>query len=316
MSRRLRIGFAGLAHSHPYSDAANALALGAAIIGVAEPDPGRRADFARQFGCPDRESLADLCADRPDLVIATPHPDDVPRTAAMLAASGAPAFFNKVVAATQRQLDAWDKAVRGIPSSMIGTSSVLRFAPQVQELRRTTADLEILGIRVIVQHDNALFRSAGREWQDDPAVGGGTLVTVGIHAWEMVDVLLPDAVLEGSTGWVLRRIGSMTRSEDAGGISGAMTLPGGGSVPIEAWVTGVPGPDRYVIEVATAHRIITVDVGRGGVDANEAMGFSGLFRELIVAAAEGRLPVDGARSRTVVANTIRAAAIARSASDP
>lgn len=314
MSRRLRIGFVGLAHSHPYSDAANALALGAEIIGVTDPDLGRRADFARQFGCPDRESLADLCAERPDLVIATPHPDDVPRSAAMLAASGAPAFFNKVVAATQRQLDAWDKAVCGIPSSMIGTSSVLRFAPEVQELRRATEDVDILGIRVVVQHDNALFRSAGREWQDDPAVGGGTLVTVGVHAWEMIDVLLPGAVLGGSSGWVLRRTGSMTRSEDAAGVSGTLTLPGGARVPVEACVTGVPGPDRYVIEVTTARRIVTVDVGRGDVDANEAMGFAGLIRELVAAARIGQVPVDAAQSRTVVSNTIRAAVIARSAS--
>ncbi|APZ33365.1 hypothetical protein BOH66_03035 [Microbacterium aurum] len=310
MSRPLQIGFAGLAHSHPYSDAENALAVGAEIVGVADPDPRRRAEFAHRFGCPQRDSLAALCARRPDLIIATPHLDDVPRTAALLAASGAPVFFNKVIAANRRQLEAWDEAVDGVPSSLIGTSSVLRFAPAVQELRRATADAEILGIRVIAQHDNALFRSAGREWQDDPTVGGGTLVTVGVHAWEMVDVLLPGAVLTGSTGWVRRRAGSPTRSEDAAAVSGTLSLPGGGAVPVEAWVTGVPGPDRYAIEALTADGVAAADIGRDA-DADEAMGFAGLIRELAAAAREGRLPVDGAQSRTVVANTIRAAEIAR-----
>ncbi|WP_279071943.1 hypothetical protein [Microbacterium lacticum] len=313
MSRRVRIGFAGLAHSHPYSDAANALALDAEIVGVSDLDPGRRAEFARLFGCPERDSLADLCAQEPDLVIATPHPDDVPRTAALLAKSGAPVFFNKVVAATQGRLEAWDEAVCRIPSSLIGTNSVLRFAPAVQELRRATSGAEILGIRVIAQHDNALFRSAGREWQDDPAVGGGTLVTVGAHAWEMVDVLLPGAVLGAATGWVRRRARSGTRSEDAAGVSGMLKLSDGGAVPVEAWVTGVPGTDRYGIEAVTGDGIVTVDL-RGDANANETMGFAGLIRALIAAAREGRLPVDGARSRAVVANTIRAAEIARSAS--
>ncbi len=303
----MRIGFAGLAHSHPHSDAANAVTLGASISGVSDPDPERRRAFAHRFGCPERESVAALCADRPELIIATPHPSDLVRTAAAVLAAGIPAFFNKVVAATPRQLDAWEQVVASAPAGTIGTASVLRFAPAVAELRRRTLGAEILAVRVIAQHDNAPFQTARQCWQDDPSVGGGTLVTVGVHAWELVDTLLPGGVLTAASGWVRRRAGSATLSEDAAGVTGRLTFADRPPVPVQATVTGLPGPDRYAIELLTADGIRGVELDVSGPNHN--LGFAGLVEQLLTRA--GRVPVDWRVGRTVVGNTIRAAQAAR-----
>lgn len=312
MTRRPpRVAFAGLAHSHPYSDAANLLELGAEIIGAFDVDAHAAAEFAVRFGGAAAASPAELHATGADLIIATPRPHEcVPLLRALSGPDAAtPLFFNKVVAATAGQLDDWERAVdaAAVP---VGTSSVLRFAPAIGELAQAVAMEEILSIRVLAQHDNAAFQLPGRSWQDDPEVGGGTLVTVGVHAWEMLDRILPGAVLDAGSGWTDRRTGSTTRSEDAGGLDGRLRIPGAHrGIPVQVLVTGVPGPDAYALDVVTARGIRSVELDV--TDANESLGFAGLGAHLLAEAAAGRAAASWSQARTVVANTIRAAEISR-----
>lgn len=149
-----------------------------------------------------------------------------------------------------------------------------------------------------------------RGWQDDPERGGGTLVTVGVHAWEMVDVLLPGAALVAGSGWTRTRAGSETASEDAAGVDGHLRLPDAErEVPVQVLVTGTPGPDAYAVDVVTAAgiRSLSLDVD----DANEALGFRGLIRALLDAAPRGVAVAPWAEARVVVENTVLAAGIAR-----
>ena len=310
----LRVAFAGLAHSHPYTDAANVRALGAEVVGVHDADTAAAGEFAARFGGVVVASLEELAVLRPDLVIATPRPHEVAPFLQSLGGGVAPVFVNKVIAATEAQLAEVDRALAA-SSVAVGTSSVLRFAPALSALAAEVAPFlqtldDVLALRVHAQHDNAGFRVPARSWQDDPQQGGGTAVTVGVHAWEMVDVLLPGATLVSGSGWTRVRRGSSAVSEDAAGIDGLLRVPGAQrDVPVQVLVTGTPGPDAYTLEVVTADgiRALALDVD----DANTELGFHGLIRALLDAAADGATVAPWTGARAVVANTIHAADIAR-----
>lgn len=311
----LRVAFAGLAHSHPYTDAENLRAQGALVVAVHDTDADAAAAFGERFGAavvPSPDALTKVGA---DLVIATPRWDE--SVSILRAVTGpdavAPVFVNKTVAATSAQLATFASAVAeaGVP---VGTSSVLRFAPAIVALAEAVAadraaGAEVLAVRVHAQHDAAAFRLPGREWQDDPARGGGTLVTVGVHAWEMVDAVLPGAVLTAPAGTTRRVAWSPTRSEEAGVVTGILELRGAPSIPVQALITGVPGADAYRIEVVTsaAVRAAELDVD----DANEALGFAGLVRALRGAASAGRAVAPWSAAEIVVRNTVVAALAAR-----
>ncbi|PRB13276.1 hypothetical protein CQ042_13935 [Microbacterium sp. MYb62] len=308
----LRVAFAGLAHSHPYTDAANVRALGAEVVGVHDADAVASEAFAARFGGAATASVDALAALRPDLVIATPRPHEVVPFLRALCGGVAPVFVNKVIAATAAQLVEVDR-VLAASSVAVGTSSVLRFAPALRALAEEIVADEVLGLRLHAQHDNAAFQLVDRAWQDDPQLGGGTAVTVGVHAWEMLDVLLPGSTLVAGSGWTRTRQGSTTSSEDAAGIEGLLRVPGAArEVPVQMLVTGTPGADAYAVDVVTATGIRSVALDVDGDDANAALGFRGLIRALLrEPAPHGATVASWSAARLVVANTIRAAEIAR-----
>jgi predicted dehydrogenase len=303
-----RVAFAGLAHSHPDVDATNVRALGGEVVGVFDDDSGAVAEFARRHGTASVASPAELLAFGPDLVIATPRTPEAVTLVGALQDGVTPVFVNKVVAATPAQLEAWSDAV---DAALVGTSSVLRFAPALTALRAEVEHAEVLALRVRAQHDAAGFRTAERSWQDAPDLGGGILATVGVHAWEMVDVVLPGARLTGGTGWTRRRAGS-THSEDAAGLDVRVAV-GGREVPVQVSVSGVPGPDAYAIEVVTTDglRSCALDVD----DPNTALGFEGLISALLDASADRRVVAPWRSAQVVVGNTVRAAQLARASGD-
>lgn len=307
----MKVAFAGLAHSHPYADAEGVLGLGAEVVAVYDADDAAREEFAGRFGGTACATLSDLRELDPDIVIATPLPHERVSLLSTLANTGArsPVFFNKVVAATHTQLTEWERAAR-VAAVPVGTASVLRFAPQLARFADAIAGTEILSIRVRVQHDNTGFQRPGRDWQDDPELGGGTLVTVGVHAWEMIDLVLPGAVLESGSGWTRRRRGSATRSEDAGGFHGLLRASGT-PIPVDVVITGVPGPDGYAIEVVAASGIRSLELEVS--TPRESLGYTGLARSLLANAAVGTVPAPWAGARAVVSNTVHAAAVARDA---
>ncbi|WP_341976486.1 hypothetical protein LTA6_001043 [Microbacterium sp. LTA6] len=310
----LRVAFAGLAHSHPHADAGNVLSLGAEIVGVYDVDTRASLAFASRFGGSNVPSVEGLTRLQPDIVIATPRPDEVTSVLRALGAVGAtaPVFVNKVIAASMRDFAAVDRAITAA-AVPVGTSSVLRFAPALTALAAEVVAEHVLGVRVYAQHDNAAFQQPGRDWQDDPVLGGGTLVTVGVHAWEMVDTLLPGADLTGGSGWTRRGGGvSATRSEDAAGIDGVLRLGGGlQDIPVQVLVTGVPGADAYAVELVTTDGILSVALDTE--EPNISLGFEGLIRALLADGASARVVAPWSQARMVVSNTIRAAEIARTA---
>lgn len=308
MTAPIRVGFCGLAHSHPYSDAEGLRASGARLIGVHDANATRAADFSARFDCPVRSTVAALLADAPDVVIATPHPDDLIKHLAEIIPARIPVFLNKTVAADRSRLRRLDDALRHADPRQVGTASVLRFSPGLQRLRAQLRGA-VRRIEVHVRHDTALFLTPDRRWQDDPTVGGGTLVTIGTHAWEIVDVLAPGAKLIAGRGTTRRNPGSTTLSEDEGVVVGELTQAGGGVAEVQATVSGASGPERYAVTVRSDRGSWHAELDTTHPRAN--LGYDGLVRAVLDAATTRTVPVSWAESRTVVSNTIEAALIAR-----
>ncbi len=307
----LRVAFAGLAHSHPFADAENlerhaSRGEGIEFVGVHDGDEDLSAQFARRFPCPIVASLHELAERQPDLVIATPRPWEVTHFArALLDQTTAPVFFNKVVAATESQLAAWQQATAGAPER-VGTASVLRFAPTLVNLTERIDPADVRSICVLVQHDTEPFLAPDRAWQDDPESGGGTLVTVGIHAWEIIGRVLPDATLDDHvTGWIQRSPDARTRSEETAQASVTLRLPDGGRVPCSVFVSGSRGPETYSLDVFTASGSYSIRLS--SQDPTRSLGYAELIEHLIRDARKGRVAAPWTSAEPIVINTIRAA---------
>lgn len=290
----VRIAFAGVAHSHPFSDAARLRERSATVVGVWDADDSERAnDFARQFDVSRVNTLSELLEGEPDLVVATPR---TPRTLDVLGtctARGIRCFANKTLASTEEHLS----TLEAFSPEVVCSASVLRFSPTLAEFSSSLGADEIFAVDVMAQHDIDGFLTGSRRWQDERRSGGGTGVNIGIHAWEMIDVLLPGAdVAVTSAG--ASSAGLATASEGVATIHARTD-----STLVTATISGMPGPDRYAARVVTSSGVYSCTIA----DTPESLGFDALADELIRFAGGARWPVDGNRTRQVYVNAVRAA---------
>lgn len=315
----LRIAFAGLAHSHPFTDAASFRDLQnrgeeLALVAAYDSDADTLAEFAHRFDVEPVSSVDGLVTTAPDLVIATPRPHEISHVAEhLLRETEAQLFFNKVVAASDDQLARWNEAISGAPDR-VGTSSVLQFAPAVKNLAEHVRGAEVQGVRVLAQHDIGMFLAPDRAWQDDPDNGGGTLVTVGTHAWEMIGGVFPEAVAaDDVSGWISRSANSRSSSEECAAITGTFTTLDGTHIPYSIVIGGSPGPEIFSIDVFTSGGLLRAELE--SPDPDHSLGYAELARTLVTRTSQGVATAPWSSAQTVVGNTIRAAQALRGKSD-
>ncbi|SCG34190.1 Gfo/Idh/MocA family protein [Micromonospora coxensis] len=283
----MRIALAGLATSHPYTDA-RAL-RDVAQLTVWEPDPHRldrfRAEHPHATVLPDLDAL--LAADPDGVVLTVPTPD-VPPALDKVLHRGLPCFVNKPAAATREQLDQLERVVSRAPELVL-TSSVLRFAPQFVAF--DVPREQVLAVRATVRHDVGLWATGYNPWQDDPAVGGGTLVMMGLHGVELLVALLGPAVrLVGAAGAVRRHHG--LRSEDTGVL--ALRWDDGVTGTVE--VLGVSAAETYEVTVHTVdgeRRVLL----RGGA---EELGYRSTVEAFVAMVGGAPSPVPWSQTRAVL----------------
>lgn len=310
----IRIAFAGLAHSHPFSDAQNFTELQrrgdrVELVGVYDSDTSRESTFSERFQCPAFATLNDLCETQPDLVIATPRPNETGSFArTIIHETSAQLFFNKVVAATEAQLADWVDAI-GSAAGRVGTASVLQFAPDIVSLSEHVNASTVRGVRVLAQHDIGMFLEPDRKWQDTPAEGGGTLVTVGYHAWAMVNGVFPDASAVEITGRRFRSPDSQTSSEEYADLSCVLELRTGERIPCTVVISGSPGPEVYGIDVFTDSEVHQVHLTTSR--QNQSLGYMELAEALLHNTRQSLPTAPWNSARSTVNNTIRAAAALR-----
>ncbi|WP_165912906.1 Gfo/Idh/MocA family protein [Tamaricihabitans halophyticus] len=297
----MRIGFAGLAHSHPFTDAGVARSEGVEDIVVCSTEPDRLAMFQQQYDCHVVHSLAELLAAGPDVVIVTARPGKATALIEGVLAAGVPCFANKVVAANEVQLEELDRVVSGHPGRFC-TSSVLRFSPAVVELKAQLSEPALL-VRATVRHDISAFLRPERAWQDDPQQGGGTLVSVGLHGVELLDAVLG----EGARTVSALRASHVhpTNSEDTGAV--LLRWPTGALGSIE--LVGA-GTEHYAISAQTATQ--ELHHALAGPDKLTALGYRDAMRAILRMAEGEPAPVPWQRSREVLRAVLEAAKLARS----
>jgi predicted dehydrogenase len=293
----MRIALAGLATSHPYTDA-RTLRDDAELV-VWEPDPQRLARFrAEQPDAAVAPDLAALLATGPDGVVLTVPTSDVPEALSQVLERKLPCFVNKPAAATVEQLDRLERVVAQAPELVL-SSSVLRFAPEFVAF--DVPREEVLSVRATVRHDVGLWATGYNPWQDDPAVGGGTLVMMGLHGVELLVALLGPAVrLVGAAGTVRRHRG--LRSED----TGLLAVQWDDGVPGTVEVLGVSEGEAYEVTVHTAageRRVVL----RGGADE---LGYRATIDAFVGMVRGAPSPVPWAQTRAVLDVLTSARAVA------
>ncbi|NYE19039.1 Gfo/Idh/MocA family protein [Microbacterium immunditiarum] len=304
----MRVGFAGLAASHPFADLRSARGAGVAELLLWSPDePARRERFLADGDVNEATDLEELVAARPDVVIVSARPSDVPSRVEAVLDAGIPCFAHKTVAADATDVARLRRVVAG-REHRFASSSVLRFAPAVRRLAAEIAEDRVLAITVEVAHGIADFLTPERNWQDDPAQGGGTAVSMGAHAFDIASALL-GASLRGVGGAVSRRLAAASRSEDVATLVGL----GPAGELVTAQVLGALDIERYRVRVQCADREIAVEID-GSIDPHVELGYRDCFDAVVGAARKGRSPISGDTACDVVEATVSAATVARAAS--
>ncbi|MEV3985795.1 Gfo/Idh/MocA family oxidoreductase [Nonomuraea sp. NPDC049758] len=238
----MRIALAGLATSHPYTDARTLTRH--AELTVWEPDAERLRRFTEEH--PEAKvagDLDELLTGNPDGVVLTLPNPHVPAALGRVLETGVPCFVNKPAAATREQLD----ALRRLPvHGRVMSGSVLRFAPAFAGVRADTQD--VLSVRATVRHDVGQWADGYNAWQDTPGEGGGTMVTMGIHGVEpLVALLGPDVRLVGAAG--TRRHYRTLRSED----TGVLALQWANGIVGTVEILGVSDDNAYTVTLHGRH---------------------------------------------------------------
>lgn len=288
----MRIGFAGLATSHPYTDARNMLAGDTRCEFVVwDADPIRVRSFCDEHPHAVRAaSIQQLVALRPNAVVVTTPPPEVATAVGVLLDAGIPVMANKPAAVTDSQLARLDEVVRGRERLFL-TSSVLRFAPGITGL----ADVDrtsLLSARVEVRHDVSWWIGGSSSWQDAADIGGGTAAVMGVHGFDLLDAVV-------GPGFEVRWVHGSKRH--ATGLSGpdvvviGVEWPDGLAAVVE--VLGQSDTEAYEVVLQTAAGSNRV---RLPADEDDPFGYHGALGALLDMGSGGDSPVAWHRSRGVL----------------
>lgn len=292
--RTVRIALAGLATSHPYTDA-RTLSRHAELV-VCEQDPERLGRFTAEHPrAKVAGSLAEVLAGPLDGVVLTVPNPQVPAALAEVLETGLPCFVNKPAAASRAQLEQLDR----LPiHDRVLSGSVLRFAPAFAGAR-VERD-EVLAVRATVRHDVGMWATGYNAWQDTPGEGGGTMVTMGIHGVELLVALLgPEVRLVGAAG--ARRHYATLRSED----TGVMALRWDDGITGTVEVLGVSESESYSVTLHTRDGSETIVI-EGGDDVVRGLGYEGTIEAFLAMVNGAPSPVPWAETRAVLDVLVRA----------
>ena len=188
----MRIAYVGLAYSHPYTYRQILERGGHQSVAVWDVDAAASAAFGELSGAKPVPSVEEIPIDEIDGAILTGRLPERIDHALFFLERGVPIYTGKPMAVTNVDLDRLAAAVRRTGTPLL-TTSVLRFAPALDTLRRHLAAGtigQIVAVRAVSAHKIDRYMAEPHVWQDDPVRGGGTLITMGVHALEMLATVL------------------------------------------------------------------------------------------------------------------------------
>jgi predicted dehydrogenase len=316
----MKIAVVGLAFSHPYAYSQILRRMGHHVSHVWDDDPTRLAGFAAQFGAVPIAGPEAVPAGGVDGIIVTGRLPERIEHALLFIDRGTPVYLGKPMVANALQLSRLGAALRRTGTPFL-TTSVLRYAPALCSLRRHVEQGR-LGTLVAVHglsgHSIDLYMKEPNVWQDDPARGGGTLITMGVHALEMLSALVGSRIRMVScrTG---RRLHTGSLSEDiavltlewADGLLGTVDIVGG--------VSG----EFYGVEVYGSQTVLRASIPKGDVrdhrggavgdaDPWEEFGYAGTMTAFIEMCRTREMPVPLEESEAIMRALLAAQMSARS----
>ncbi len=263
----MKFAVVGLAYSHPYTYTQILQRTGHTITHVWDDVPERLEEFSVKFGVPAVPDARDIPVAELDGIICTHRlPERIDQAVTFLE-KGIPTYTSKPAATSPAQLEKITSAVRRTGTPWFSTS-VLRYAPALLALK---SHLEkgkagsLIQVRATSCHYISHYMEEPGLWQDDPRRGGGSIINMGIHALEMLSVLVGPRVrrIWCQAG---RRFHAESLSEDAAviGLEWEDGLPGMIEVPC-----GVKG-ESFGAEVFGREAILKFSIPKG--DIQEASG--------------------------------------------
>jgi phthalate 4,5-cis-dihydrodiol dehydrogenase len=184
------LGVAGLGMAGAVMVQAAAAHSGYALRAAADPHPGPRDAFARDFNASAYADIAELCADPAVQVIYVATPHQFHKAHAVTAAEhGKHVILEKPMALTLADCDAIIAAVERAGTHLI-VGHTHAFDPAVRAMRGLITDGELgrLGMILSFNYTNFLYRPRRPE-ELDTAQGGGILFNQVPHQIDMVRVL-------------------------------------------------------------------------------------------------------------------------------
>jgi predicted dehydrogenase len=295
----MNVAVIGLAFSHPYTYTQILHRMGHTVTAVWDDDPGRLAEFCARFGATAIDKPEGALGAGVDGVIVTGRlPERVDHALAYIEGR-VPTYLGKPMVATAADLRRVIEAAERVGTPIMSTS-VLRYAPAIVALRRHV-DAGRLGtvvsVRATSAHGIETYLTEPHMWQDDPQRGGGTLITMGVHALDMLAAVLGARFLTVSC-----RVGSRhhlgSLSEDVALVTVEWTNGLLGTAEIVGGVTG----ESYGVEVYGSSAILRTAVPKGDVvdhrgaavgaaDAWEEFGYTGAMDAFLTMCTTREAPI-------------------------
>lgn len=262
----MRIAVIGLSYTHPYTYSAILPRFGARASHVWDADPAAARELAERYGATAVETVEQALEAGPDGAIVTSRGPERTGHALACIERGIPTYVGKPMVTNLGDLARIGEAVRRTGCPVMSTS-ILRFAPGIQALARWLAAGKagtLLALRASSIHSIERYMEEPHRWQDHEEQGGGTIVTMGVHAVDPLILLLGREIESISCERAKRRY-TESMSEDVA----LMTLrwPGGLLASVEL-VGGFAG-EFYGVGVYGSEASYRVQVPKGDVVTHE-----------------------------------------------
>jgi predicted dehydrogenase len=258
----MRIAVIGLSYTHPYTYTKILQRMGHEVVHVWDDDPARLAEFSQQFGVPPLASPYDVPEGAVDGLILTARlPERIDHVLHYLQL-GIPIYSGKPMAGQEHLIDQVVAAVH-VTGTPLFTTSVLRYAPVLQALRehlRQGGMGTLVSVRSVAAHKIQSYMQEPNIWQDDPARGGGTVITMGVHALELLSALVgPPSRVAGAV--MAKRYYQESLSEDVA----LMTLQWDDGLVGTVEVIGGVAVECYGIELFGSERVLRASIPKGDI---------------------------------------------------
>ena len=226
--RALRLGMLGLGFSHPHTfakllregapravEGKPATWRQASISHIWDYDAGAARAFAEEYGAQVVGSPEEMLGAGIDGVLIETKNGERAAYALPFLRAGIPTFIDKPICTTPEDLRTILRAARDQGTLLYSCSSA-RYDPAVFALGALIKDGTLgtlLSVRASTSHTISRYLEEPHTWQDDVALGGGTIVNMGIHGMEPLVALLGPEIESVSCSAEKRHF-TRSRSED------------------------------------------------------------------------------------------------------